>query len=58
MKNNKVGVIECLSQSPDVNQIDNQWTNLKKQVRTKKAINQIILHNVCQEEWVRASQQH
>ena len=51
LKDNKVKVLECPSQSPDLNHIDNLWAELKKRVRARRPTNLTPLHQTCQEEW-------
>ena len=36
LKDNKVKVLEWLSQSPDINPIENVWAELKKHVRARR----------------------
>ena len=48
---NKVKVLECPSQSPDLNPIENVWAELKKHVRARRPTNLTQLHQLCQEEY-------
>ena len=51
LKDNKVKVLEWISQSPDLNPIEYLWAELKKHVRARRPRNQNPLHQLCQEEW-------
>ena len=53
LKDNKVKVSEWLSQSPDLNPIENVWAELKKCVQARRPTNLTQLHQVCQEEWAK-----
>ena len=53
LKDNKVKVLEWLSQSPDLNPIDNLWAALIKYVRARRPTNLTVLHQLCQEEWAK-----
>ena len=50
LKKNKVEVMEWPSQSPDLNPIENLWTELKKHVRARKPKNVTELYTICHEE--------
>ena len=52
LKDNKVKVLECPSQSPD-NPIENVWAELKKLVRARRPTNLTQLQQLCQEEWAK-----
>uniref|UniRef100_A0AAZ3QDH4 Tc1-like transposase DDE domain-containing protein n=1 Tax=Oncorhynchus tshawytscha TaxID=74940 RepID=A0AAZ3QDH4_ONCTS len=52
-KDNKVKVLEWISQSPDLNPIENLWAELKKHVRARRPTNLNQLHQLCQEEWAK-----
>ena len=51
LKENKVKVLECPSQSPGLNPIENLWAELKKRVQARRPTNLTQLHQLCQEEW-------
>jgi hypothetical protein len=51
IKDNNVKVLECPSQSPDLNPTEHLWAELKK--RARKPPNLTQLHQLCQEEWVK-----
>lgn len=51
LKDNKVKVLEWLSQSPDLSLIENLWAELKKHVQARWPINLTQLHQFCMEEW-------
>ena len=53
LQEKKVDVLEWPSQSPDLNPIENLWTELKQRVRKRKPTNLVQLHQICQEEWVK-----
>uniref|UniRef100_A0AAZ3S2G8 Tc1-like transposase DDE domain-containing protein n=1 Tax=Oncorhynchus tshawytscha TaxID=74940 RepID=A0AAZ3S2G8_ONCTS len=53
LKDNKVKVLECPSQSPDLNPIYNLWAELKKCVRARRPTNLTQLHQLCQKEWAK-----
>jgi transposase len=53
LKDNQVKVLEWLLQSPDLNPIENVWTELKKPVRARRPTNLTQLHQLCPEEWVK-----
>uniref|UniRef100_A0A8L0DSZ3 Tc1-like transposase DDE domain-containing protein n=1 Tax=Oncorhynchus mykiss TaxID=8022 RepID=A0A8L0DSZ3_ONCMY len=53
LKDKKVKLLEWPSQSPDLNPIDNLWTELKKCARARRPTNLTQLHQLCQEEWAK-----
>jgi hypothetical protein len=53
LKDNKVKVLEWLSQSPDPNPIEYLWAELKKHVRASRPTNLTQLHQLCQKEWAK-----
>ena len=53
LKDNKAKVLEWPSQSPDLNNIETVWAELKKHVRLRKPTNLTQLHQLCQEEWAK-----
>ena len=57
LKDNRVKVLEWRpSQSPDINPIENLWTELKKCVWARRPTNLTQLHQLCQEEWAKFTQ--
>jgi hypothetical protein len=42
-----------VSQSPDLNSIENMWAGLKKRVRLRRPTNLTQLHQLCQEQWAK-----
>ena len=53
LKDNKVKVLEWLSQSPDLKPIVNVRAELKKHVRARRLTNLTQLYQLCQEEWAK-----
>ena len=53
LKDNKVKVLECPSQSTDVNPIEDLRAEMKKLVRARRPTNLTQLHQLCQEEWAK-----
>ena len=53
LKHNKVKVLECPSQSLNLNSIEHLWAELKKRVRGRRPTNLTQLHQLCQEEWAK-----
>ena len=52
-KDNKVKVLEWLSQNPDLNPIQILRVELKKRVRARRPTNLTQLYHLCQEEWAK-----
>ena len=50
LKDFKVKVLEWLSQSPELNPIENLWAELNKRVRARRPTNLTQLHQLCREE--------
>ena len=50
LKDNKVMILECPAQNPDLNPTQNLWVELKKCVRARRPTNLTQLHQLCQEE--------
>ena len=50
-KENKVNVLEWLSQSPDQTPIENVWLDLKRAVHARSPRNLTGLEQFCKEEW-------
>ncbi|CAB1414308.1 unnamed protein product [Pleuronectes platessa] len=50
-----VNVLKWPSQSPDLNQIENLWQDLKIAVHRRSPSNLTELHLFCQEEWTNLS---
>ena len=55
-KDNKSRYLECPSQSPDLNPIENVSAELKKLVRARRPRNLAQFHQLCQEEWAKIHQ--
>ncbi|KAG2456550.1 TCB1 transposase, partial [Polypterus senegalus] len=53
LHNNSVTVLEWPSQSPDLNQIENLWRDLKMAVHQRLPSNLTELERICKEEWQR-----
>ena len=53
LKDNKVMVLEWPSKSPDLNSIEELWSELKKHVRARRPTNLTQLHQLCQEKWAK-----
>ena len=52
-KGKHVNVLECSSQSPDLNPIENLWSDLKIAVHKSKPFNLKDLEQFCKEEWAK-----
>ncbi len=50
---NKIKVLEWLSQSLDLNPIEMLWHNLKQSIHTRNPSNVIELKQFCKEEWAK-----
>jgi transposase len=53
LKVNNVKVLEWPSQSPDLNPVEDLWSDLKNIVRARRPTNLIQLHQLFQEEWAK-----
>ncbi len=53
LHNNSVTVLECPSQSPDLNPIEHLWRDLKMAVHQRLPSNLTELERICKEEWQR-----
>jgi transposase len=53
LKDNKVKVLEWLSQSLDLNLIEHFLAELKKRVRARRPTHLTQLHQLCQEKWAK-----
>ncbi|MBN3292666.1 TCB1 transposase, partial [Polypterus senegalus] len=51
MQREKSNVLEWLSQSPDLNIIENLWNDLKQAVHARQPSNLTELERLCIEEW-------
>ena len=51
LKKKHIKVLEWLSQSPDLNPIENQWRKLKVKVAKRQPRNLNDLEKICKEEW-------
>ena len=51
LKKKHINVLECPSQSPDLNLIENLWRELKVRVAKRQPRNLNDLENICKEEW-------
>ncbi|KAF7655117.1 hypothetical protein LDENG_00060660 [Lucifuga dentata] len=50
LKRNKIKVLECPSQSPDLNPMEMLWQDLKQTVHARKPSNVAELKQFCKEE--------
>ena len=51
LQNKNVKVLECPSQSPDLNPIENLWKDLKIGVNRRSRSNLTELEQICKDEW-------
>ncbi len=53
LKKNKIKVLECPNQSPDLNPIEMLWHNRKQSIHARKPSNVAELKQFCKEEWAK-----
>jgi transposase len=53
MQDQRLRLLDCPSQSPDLNPIENLWWDLKKAVRARAPRNLTELEQFCLEEWAK-----
>lgn len=49
----KLNILEWLSQSPDLNLIENLWKDLKKAVNRRSPHNLLELEHFSKEQWIK-----